>query len=526
MKPWKRLPALLAALALACCSTACGPAAEDTLPPPSPSETSAALPTFEPLQDDAGLHATIAIYTMYSTSMYDEVVKRVNGYLATAGQAVEIELRNDPYGGYVDGLTDKIRTELEAGTPSADAYALDTRAAAKLFEDGLAADVSALLVENAPNYRAKYGQMFPEPLHGIPVCLYGKPLILRPALVLRRELTPTVDTGTIEGFLAFLDQDIRPSPEGWKIAAQPMDLVNQWALEQGFYALAGYGMVGGYYAALDENSITPVPLEEIPGFESFVERLAGLYTGGPLRIMGAQGAGASPAGMVKRLCDYYFLNPLVSLSSMEGQFTAYPFTPDLPVHTATPDYMRELVLPPLCPDDKAAAVARFVEWLYAAQDNYDLVVYGWKGLDFADAGGRFQPLLDGNPVQAISGESMARLVFLWPGAETFGNSEFLRLPSYAPDNLEKLIDEGLASGNKLPLEGAITAHPNASEQIAAVTEEMQSDIAQRQIVFNELLLDTSPTIGQIRISMELLHSYDNSRLTDAYARVLNNLREP
>ena len=521
MKPSKRLPALLAALTLALSCAACG-ASGETAPPPSPAKPSAAAATFEPRQAETGSHARIVMYTMFSSSAYDGVAERVNQYLADAGQTVKIALLGDPYGGRSSDLVDKLGKEFEAGKPSADAYALDPGAAKTLFSGGYVLDPTVLLTANAPDYRARYAKLFPEPLYGIPVNLYGRPLVMRPALVLRQEIEPTVDTGTIDGFLDFLDRDVRTSPMGWQVVAQPNELVNQWALEQGYYSLDWFNIKGGFYMKLDDDGFTPVPLERLPGFADFVRRLTGYYNGGPLITMGEQGMGASPAGMVKNLGEYHILNPLVSVSAMGGQFTAYPFTADLPAVVASPDYMNMLVVPAACPQDKAVAIARFIEWLYGSQENYDVLAYGKKGVDFADEGGRFRPLLDGKPVQALTGETMTKVVFLWPGAEVFGNNDLLRLPYYAPDNLDQLLEREPASGRKLPMQRALAERPGLKDRIEAVNQAMMSAIAVRSTAISDLLMTDSPDSAQLEITMGLLTPSDADLLASSYAKVLQD----
>lgn len=310
------------------------------------------------------------------------------------------------------------------------------------------------------------------------------------------------------------------------MVAQPLDLVDQWALEQGYYSLGSFGVGGFLYAAANDASCTPIPLEKLPGIEDFANKLIAQYAGGAMISLGEQVAGTPIGGVVRRLSDYYWLNPLVTLSMAVGggSLTALPFTPGLTAPAVEPSYQYELSMPSGRPEDKSAIVARFADWLYTSQANYDTVLYGQEGVDFSGTEGRFAPLLNGKPALEKYLANLPDLVFLWPGAEIFGNTDYLRLPSYTPENIETLVKDANQRNGTLPAETLLDANPANRRSLDSVGDDMRAAADMREKKLADLLNGaTHLTQTGWASAMESLKATDTDWLAAQYGNVLKEM---
>lgn len=433
----KLLPLVLAAtlaMAQACASTQT----------PKPSEAS----TFEPVVSAPAETASILIpNTIPSAINFDDTVARLNDALKANGQNVKFLLQAVSYdnAGNSSFLT-KAKAELAAGNPSADAYALGFDDSAALFDGGLTMDVTNLVRQNAPVYFSKYGDIFNDQLTGIPVGVYGRPVWFKTALVLRQDFLEAGNgISTVDGLFHFLDEAIVKPGKQCCVLADPESLVSQWALESGYYRLSLFGVDGYLYAAKDDPQCAPVPLENIPGLDGFLASMMQYYKNGSLNGSIYSMYSRDPVGFVKNLGDYYVSSPFAWLSWIPGKFSAQLFSPEQPSLFSDPAYVEELAIPASCPQGRAMEVARFVEWCNSSQENYDVVMYGQKGVDFNIEGTRFAPLKGGQSQNIKDIRQMQGLFFTWPGASALSNNDFFRLPVSAPDNVEQLVDAGRKS---------------------------------------------------------------------------------
>jgi hypothetical protein len=493
---------------------------------PQPTSTD----TFKPLLAVKAQKAKIAVYSGWPKGTSDEIVAQINHAIDAAGQDVLFEIQYIPYqdGKYADEVFfDQVKTELAAGNPSADAYLFNYIKSQKLFDAGLTMDVTTLLLQNATGFCSKYGNMFPEKLTGIPTCISNQPMLEKTALMLRDDFASAGSgVSTVEDLFGFIDETIVKPEKKYVVRAYENDLIAQWALEKGYYPLDNYNMRGFLYFSIGDPSFTPVPLEKIPGFAGFITEMNRLRKAGALQEPFDTNDERDCIAFVYPLSYYYYSSPYTNIPIAKGHFTAQPFSPDMPGFCSSGSgYNCELAIPAACEKEKAAEVARFAEWLYTSQDNYDSVVYGVKGVDFVDEAGKYTPLIGGKPLSGEGFEQIDGLFFAWPGATDLSNSDFYRMPSVVPDRVEELMAYGLSQNQRNPLSERMPMDRNMIDKILDISDDMQAVAQQREDILYEMIGGDPAAFSEssLAYSMESLGKLKNKWLCEEYAALIQRL---
>lgn len=513
MQSMKKLACIIIAAAVVTALPACATGGASPTP----------LDTFEPIVSMPVETAKILVpNSIPSAIKYDTVMQSLNDALKAHGQNVEFELRTVTYNSG-NSFVQKAREELAAGKPSADAYAMGYDDSLAFFQDGLTMDVTELVQQNASIYYSKYENTFEKRLSGIPVGIYGKPVWMKTALILRKDFQDAgAGISTLDGLFRFLDDSVAASGKQYMVLAEPGVLVNQWALEQGYYRLDQFGVYGYLFAAINDSQCTPVPLESIPGFEGFIKAMKDHYKAGVLDDNIYTVYSKEPVGFVKDLGDYYISNPFGWLSWIPGEFSAQLFSPELPAAYSSPTYVSELSIPAVCPPAKAAGIASFVEWYNSTQENYDVVLYGQTGTDFNAEGTRFSPLKDGKKQSLISITQMSGLFFTWPGATMLSNNEFIRLPASAPANVEQLYDSGIKSGQRFTADRYLKNDRETMVKMGKLGAGLGEVVSARSDALNGLIYASPYTYTDAIYTgcMDKLGKLSTDRLVDDYIRLI------
>lgn len=509
------IAAILCALFLASCSSA--------EPSPTPEET------FVPAPSSVAQTAKIAVPYAYTTSDFDRIVKRINDSIAAAGQNVLFEIQSIPR---EDGKSDeelfmkKAKQELAAGAPTADAYLLRPDYSAKLFDAGLTMDVTDAVRQNAPVFHSKYNALFPETLTGIPAGIYNRAMWSKTALMLRDDYV-SIGSGvnTAEGLLSFIDETIAKPKGPYTVLAYETDILMQWVVDKGYYMLDEFGLSAMMCCAIDDADLTPVPIEEVPGFADFIQAMKALRKAGILMYPFDEVAGKECIAYVYGLSYYYYPSPYLNVPIAPGHFTAQLFSPEKPGYFSIPGYINELAVPRLCGADKPASVACFIEWMYANQDNYDSVIYGEKGVDFVDEPGKYSPLIGGKPLQGTGYKQLDGLFFTWPAATELSNFDYYRLPSSAPQGVDKLVTEGLRQNMRFPFMQRIAYNQKNYEKLGSPGDEIQAMSKQRQDILNNLIGSDPATFtkGSLDSALESLGKLNNKWLCEQYKGLIQSL---
>lgn len=422
--------------------------------------------TFEPaLAADKTARVKIAVCSERKDGRFDDILSKINDAAALAGMHVEftdiscVNLSGLPS---MDIFMEKAKEEIVSGETTADAYLLHRAHGEKLFEEGLMMDVAEVTRRNAPVFHSKYNELFPEKLTGIPVGIFGKPTWRKAALMLRDDLV-SAGGGVrgVEGLFRFIDESIVQPKKQYMVRAYENDLVSQWVLEKGYYMAYG----GHICFGIDDAACAPVLLEDIPGFEDFISSMKRLRGTGALQHPLETAGGKECVAFVCSLDCYYYSSLYANIPINESGFTAQLLSPDEPGYITFPHYTNEIAVPIFSGEAKAAEAARFVEWMYAAQSNYDSIVYGQRGVDFADEAGIYAPMIGGKPLAVINYINMDSLFYSWPGATGLSNSDFYRMPSTAPKNVAKLTDDGIRRNFLFPLARIGAFDEDASEKL-------------------------------------------------------------
>lgn len=510
--------AILTLLSISSCS----------LPPPTPTPTSKA--TFEPIPYAEAPKAKIAVPTISKEGSFDKIEKQIIEALASAEQNVEFSIQtvknvsgqNDD-----DVFTDKVKIELAAGAPTADAYLLNFVNSGKLFDAGLTMDLTELVPQNAPVYYSKYRDLFQEKLTGIPTGIFNQPLWEKAAVMLRDDFAPTGSGITsVEGLFKFIDDTIVKPKKKYVVLAYETDLAVQWALDKGYYLLNNFGVNGFLCCGIGDTSFTPVPMEEIPGFADFITAMKQLRQSGIIQYPFQSDEERDCIAFVYNLNNYYYPSPYLNVPIAKGNFDAQLFSPEKPGFFIIPHFGYELSIPKLCDKAKAVEVARFVEWMYGTQDNYDSIIYGKKGVDFADEAGVYTPMIGGKPLSGKGYDQMDGLFFRWPGATHLSNFDYYRLPSTTPDNVEKLVADGLKQNLRFPLAERIVLDKVIIDRLLKVISDDVMTVSKQRDDIIYMLIQSDPatfTKESLASDMETLRILNNKWLCEQYAAIIQGI---
>lgn len=482
---------------------------------------------FTPAVISKAENAKIIIWN-YNESAYSDIIKRINETLSSAKLNVQfvardIDLKDTEL--KEDGTIDYVKCfkkDQAAGTHAGDAYPFGYAESKPLSESGLTMDVSDIVRLYAPAYYAKYNGLFPDKLDCIPMCIENNPRWMKTALMLRKDFTAAGgEISTVEGLFKFLDDVIVTSDEPSTVLADPRTLVDQWALDRGYYSLSAYGIAGCLYTAISDTQFTPVTLESIPGFEDFIVRMKQYYRIGVLSTPWEGVKGSDGIGFVKIIGQYYYIST-TGTDWLMGDFAVQLFSPGMPSFVSEPGYGSELVIPAQSTKDKAIEVIRFIEWMNANQENYDSIIYGTAGIDFNAAGGRYSPLIDG---KASTGFSQPKVFATWPSAQYFYNNDYIRLPLLAPAQIEQLADEGVKQNLRFPLSSYMEPiRRNVPDNQLDISEEIKTIVAKRDEAMISIIYADSLSFNKASLTsgMQALAGIKNEWLISQSQLIIQN----
>jgi hypothetical protein len=269
------------------------------------------------------------------------------------------------------------RIEESAGDPS-DGYVVSKKAAEQLLADGYTRDLAQALKDGAPALYSRYKTLFGESAAGIPLYVYRGTRARTTALVLQSDIAAGL-ASPIRNMSDVLDL----VESGGARVAGYSGVIDAWAGEQGYYALDGFDIRGQFYAAYDDPDCTPVPVEKIPGFDSFFRRsYQDFQYRRLLTYAECYRENGEPAdGYLGALDGSSYAEFLYYQIRTRKEYTAFPLEgcgmP--PLRMEIPSYSNMAVVPKA--SGKAALVAKFFEWALT-REGYDLVRYGEEGSDY------------------------------------------------------------------------------------------------------------------------------------------------
>lgn len=314
-------------------------------------------------------------------------------------------------------------------------------------------------------------------------------------------------------------------PANGSVQADVEQLLGLWTEQQGYLALFADA---GIYARMDDPDANPVLLEEIPGFEHFLQETVEEQANGLLRPGGivvssdgsvkalAQQAGEENMSPAAALTYAYHL----SIGSIEGEpswkrYTVFFLCNDRSYASNwyEADYadtldqtqsLQELIIP--ARSRHAVDAMKFIQWLYADRRNADAAIYGQAGTDYRLQGERVEML------GAAASDSTAPSWQKWTGHYLFQLACEQRIDVDAPKNAEAL----LGSTPLKPLAAPWLARMGRTQAWAKLMVRQFSDLRQSALIplmnltFDSgASLDTQSFLHELRASAtdEVLQPY-------------------
>lgn len=507
-----RILAVIMLLMLIIMPAACS--SSDATPDPSGGPpTNGPDDTFTPilLPTSSAEKAVIMVPNIYQGMQFKDILTRLNKSLDDADVNAEIQISGGA-GNYID----LVKRELMSGDTKADAYAIFSGDEKSIPENVDLMDIMPLMPVIAPIYFSRYSDAFQKESLGLPIGMSSFSFRVQVACVLRQDIEdnykPELNTAT--DVLDFIDVSFVQQKKKCSIMADPLELVEMWAFEQGIYPLGSIYSDGYFFARMDDKDCKPVLLESVPGFYKFIDRLTKLYKDGYLSHPHNPAAGFDIIGLFKNLGDYYRPDSNLTFSWLSGQYVAHELYAQLPsFYIENRDYASELLIPA---DSTAAVdVLKFIEWLYNSQDNYNMVIYGEKGVDFTIANDRLTMLKSGKSPDIRSVNELFSVFMFWPGAVVFSSSDYNIVPASAPVNIDKLFNNGKGVQRRFPFESLLAKANDKSKELFTPTAEMRPVMDKR----NELLGDIiySMFSGDYSLKAKSLESLKNDWLLEQYA---------
>ena len=322
--------------------------------------------------------------------------------LGDRGWNMQFKSRPMASGDIPEQIADAVKADMAAGI-AADGYVMQAADGEQLVKDGVAQDVAPIVQSAAPALYGAYRPFFEESRAGLPLWLQrykkGRPL----AFFLRAELAQGRDIAAMSDVMALL----RDNPDRAIAADSGMfgsidisSIYDGWAGEQGYYPLELYGVVGSFYAAMDDRTCAPVPVEKLPGFEDFYRQAVGYYLDRRIVSLWDEERLPRPSilGYVGRLDLEMDTGFLAAQQAVGDDFVAFPLlggsAPALPAEQSA--VAGVLAVP--ATSGKAAQLAAFVQWVLLDDGGYDLVSYGEPDRDYRIVNGRVQYLSEGVPM--------------------------------------------------------------------------------------------------------------------------------
>ena len=512
---FKAIPPLVLALLLSACSSSAS----------SPSGTpTGGLLSNDSQTGDPPVVIAIPSWTtdLYIDNTYSDILSRLEASLQTKGFNITFNLYPPENYHGTDYYNPTVESNLDSGSnpygfQTADAYAVTSTEADFLYKKGLTMDVGQLVTRVAPTYYSRYRSLFKEIQPGIPVGISSEPMPSKTVVLLRNDVDS--DITTLDGLFQFLDEKVAGSSN--IIMADPHSLIDAWAESNGYYPLS----TGFLYAADNDPECTPVPLETLPGFAAFMKKMAGYYSNKEL-ISAWNGeqfwveytTNKHVAGSVESLRSNFGYAPGYWLSWLNGDYTTHMIDPGQASPSYAPFARYELVLPKNLDATKADAIAHFVDWLYSSQENYDSVAYGQSGVDYTLQDEKFTPMKDGQAQNLVNITGLNKLFFTWPGMNVFVDSDYARLPAYAPSGIEDALKEARSINDTRPL--PIDRKSGIDGQINSTAQEVAS---RRDAIF-ESLITLPATISDTMIDGTLaqLANQNTGLLIGEVSRLLGN----
>lgn len=370
--------------------SACGPAtpAGGT---PAGSATSAVV---EPQQAIIHNSFTIALPISASTDnkeAHQAFLQRLQNLLWAKGWNVVLADVPMPDDQPVDDLVYTIRTQTVAGKIP-DAWRVSPDIAKRLRAAGLTRDMAEVMPTASPMLWDLCKESFRDGADGVPASLttrtkdepYG---LIMDAAELQAYGAPIT---SVDDMLTFLEK--RPDA---CILAYSVSLTGAWAAQQGYYSLANYGLPPFFYARMEDADCTPVPAEDIVGFDEFFRRWTALWLKGSLadgRVSNAR----KHSGTLSSLTG--FSAQSLHFSGLQGaDMTALPLAGSTQLPRADPPVCSDMLAVPAA-SQEASTVAALAQWMLLDREGYDLCMYGQQDVDYRLKGEQVEFLKAGKPL--------------------------------------------------------------------------------------------------------------------------------
>jgi hypothetical protein len=292
-----------------------------------------------------------------------------------------------------------------------DGYVVSRDSAEKLLDGGYAQDLAKILPEAAPMLYEKCKAFLGERIAGAPVSLAGPRKSSQIALVLQKDIADklTVPILTADDLLSFVERNTSMSVVESSFTSRSV-LMDAWAGAQGYYSLESVGISDFFYASYDDPRCALVPMESIPGFDSFFKRIfkdvsdRKIFTSGD--FWQRLGLDTKIVGYIGELTDPMDEEILSVLQKPGADYMAYPLTGcgTQPPPSGKSTYYSAISVSPL--SKRAEVIAKFAQWAMIDSANYDLVNYGAEGVDYRLEGERVAYLNGGKDIslKEFSGE--------------------------------------------------------------------------------------------------------------------------
>lgn len=447
---------ILAALALAFVLAACAPTAAQPTATPAPAVPTAAPDAAQPLV------LVLPAYSEQKTLIaanrhYSDAVKR-------KGWNVEFYTVQSSGTDGTESYLPYVNKQLCSGTARADGFVCmqvlspgedQTLQAAKA--NGLLYDCAAVAPSMVPQYWAKFHDQISAGKYGLTLGTQTRSVrIDEPVLLVRDDILPLAAQGMssyddLHSLLARLQQDHTSNEY---VQADPQSLLDLWIKQQGYLALFADA---GIYTRMDDPDARAVLLEDIPGFEQFLQERVDLQAKGLLQsgatLVSSDGSVFTSGqndkeGSTGPAATLVYAYNLIYFTSEQGRWKGYtaflptddrPYADDWYDAAANTDsapqaeFLREMIIP--ARSRRSTDAMAFIQWIYADRRNADVVIYGQEGEDYKLQEERVE-LMGSNAPQDSQALSPWQN---WPGYYLFQLAAERRIDAGAPKNTEALL---------------------------------------------------------------------------------------
>ncbi len=455
---WLLLPMILTML----CAQGCVPTAVQPTATPEPTAQAAA---------SAALAQPMILVL---PSPYQKPMIAVNRHYSTVlknkGWNIDFYTVKQEYSGDgVDSYLQYVTAQLASGVAKADGYFLSTsllQDKKQAFEDlksqGLLFDCAGAAQRAAPDYWARWKDRIADSAYGLPLCREIMTDGDDYALCVRQDTVAEVrePLETFSDLRALVERlagpptkgdpkptagTAEPTRGGFRLCASFSDWLACWALERG-YMEVGSGLLQ-VYVGVDDADARPVLLEDIPGFQDFLDDYLSLRSRGALVDLTWYSDPGQDVdlGNALLLSDslLYYPNPeglslrnFHAYSLYRGQRHAssilFAFLREHPNL-----YADMLTIP--AASRRAEEAMAFVQWVTEAQENADAVLYGQLGEDYEL---QEQRVALREPLRSAVNRSLREDNSVpYAFYALFAGVAQRRLPVEAPENAEAVLSE-------------------------------------------------------------------------------------